>query len=164
MTKVAPRTVMAEAVGLLSRNWGSEDYQADICPPLRLRGTFNPSPPRPCPGVPAVDSSLRAALPTEVCSLLNLTFTRQGGILPRGSKEQGTTILKTLSTGHFQSVLELTQQTKRPEKSPTWGPAPFGQKWRAAPKLWTSWNSICYNVTSRVQTWLVLSSRIEVFV
>lgn len=164
MTKVALNTDSDWAASLLSRNGGSDDYQAGSSSALRLRGTFNPTLPSPCPQYLRWTPSCELC-PHEVCSLLNLTFTKQGGIIPRGSKERGTTILKTWSAGCFSKCPWTHSANKTSWKlSQNVGPALLGQKWTAAPKPWTSWNAICYSITSGVWTWVFLSLSIEMFV
>lgn len=114
--KVALKTGNSWAFGLPSRTWSSDDYQAGVSSLLKLRGTFNPPPPPPCPLVPAVEPIPGASIPAEVCSLLNLISTKrgggEGGIIPWDSKEQGTTIFKSLSAGHFPKCL-WTQLSKQ---------------------------------------------------
>lgn len=166
--KVALKTGNSWAFGLPSRTWSSDDYQAGASSLLKLRGTFNPPPPPPCPLVPAVEPIPGASIPVEVCSLLNLISTKQGagegGLFHETARSKGPRYSSLCLLDIFQSVFELNSANKTSWKtSQNLGPAPFGQKWMVAPKLWTSWNAICYHITSGVWTWLFLSSSIEMF-
>lgn len=109
---MALRQIIAEQSACLLE---TDDCQAGASSFLKLRGTFSPPSPSPCPLVPAVEPIPWASIPMEVCSLLNLISAKQGGsgeIVPWGSEEHGSTIFKSLSAGHF-SKCPWTQLSKQ---------------------------------------------------
>lgn len=127
--------------------------------------TFNPTSPFPCPPVPVVGTIPLASIPVQVHSLLTPSLLNKvkGDYSMRHQGARGHRIHDFVCWIFFQ--VSLNSANKASWKiSQNLGPAPFGQKWKAAPKPWTSWNSICYNITSGVGTWLFLSLSTEVFV